>query len=105
MSYELTPAILNNPTCKGNPVISTVSINPAPQIISPANIPSICGGAVINVPVSSSGGDAVKWKRLNSLISGTGDILDIAENTTNQPIILNYALELSGCNNVITKTV
>ena len=105
VSYELTPAILNNPTCIGNPVISTVSINPAPQIISPANIPSICGGAVINVPVSSSGGDAVKWKRLNSLISGTGDILDIAENTTNQPIILNYALELSGCNNVITKTV
>ncbi|MFN9379117.1 MAG: PKD-like domain-containing protein, partial [Bacteroidota bacterium] len=95
VSYELTPAILNNPTCIGNPVISTVSINPAPQIISPANIPSICGGAVINVPVSSSGGDAVKWKRLNSLISGTGDILDIAENTTNQPIILNYALELT----------
>ncbi|MFY8011279.1 MAG: PKD-like domain-containing protein, partial [Saprospiraceae bacterium] len=105
VNYELTPAILNNPTCIGNPVISTVTINPAPQIISPANIPAICGGAVINVPVSSSGGDAVKWKRLNSLISGTGDILDIAKNTTNQPIILNYALELSGCNNVITKTV
>lgn len=105
VSYELMPAILNNPTCKGNPVISTVSINPAPQILTPSNIPAICGGAVINVPVSSSGGDAVKWKRLNSLISGTGDILDIAENTTNQPIILNYALELSGCNNVITKTV
>jgi hypothetical protein len=105
VSYELTPAILNNPTCKGNPVISTVSINPAPQIISPANIPSICGGAVINVPVSSSGGDAVKWKRLNSLVSGTGGILDIAENTTNQPIVLNYALELTGCNKVVTKTV
>jgi hypothetical protein len=105
VSYELTPAILNNPTCKGNPVISIVTINPAPQIIFPANIPSICGGAVINVPVSSSGVDVVKWKRLNSLISGTGDILDIAENTTNQPIILNYALELTGCNNVITKTV
>ncbi len=105
VSYELMPAILNNPTCKGNPVISTVSINPAPQIISPANIPSICGGTAINVPVSSSGGDIVKWKRLNSLISGTGDILDIVENTTNQPITLNYALELSGCNNVITKTV
>ena len=105
VNYELTPAILNNPTCIGNPVISTVSINPAPQIISPANIPAICGGTAINVPVSSSGGDAVKWKRINSLISGTGDILDIAENTTNQPMILNYALELSGCNNVITKTV
>jgi hypothetical protein len=105
VSYELTPAILNNPTCKGNPVISIVTINPAPQIIFPANIPSICGGAVINVPVSSSGVDVVKWKRLNSLISGTGDILDIAENTTNQSIILNYALELTGCNNVITKTV
>jgi hypothetical protein len=105
VSYELTPTILNNPTCIGNPVISTVTINPAPQIISPANIPSICGGAVINVPFSSSDGDAVKWKRLNSLISGTGNILDIAENTSNQPIILNYALELTGCNNVITKTV
>ena len=105
VSYELTPAILNNPTCIGNPVISIVTVNPSPQIISPANIPSICGGAVINVPVSSSGVDVVKWKRLNSLISGTGDILDIAENTTNQPIILSYSLELTGCNNVITKTV
>jgi hypothetical protein len=105
VSYELTPAILNNPTCIGNPVISIVTVNPSPQIISPANIPSICGGAVINVPVSSSGVDVVKWKRLNSLISGTGDILDIAENTTNQPIILSYYLELTGCNNVITKTV
>jgi hypothetical protein len=105
VSYELTPTKLDNPACAGNPVISTVTINPVPQIVTPSSTQDICGGTTINVPVSSSGGDVVNWKRLNSLVSGTGNILDIAENTTNQPIILNYALELSGCNNVITKTV
>jgi len=105
VSYELTPAILNNPSCAGNPVISTVTINPAPQILTPSNIPDICGGAVINVPVSSTGGGIVKWKRSNSQISGTGNIVDVAENTSGQSIVFNYALELGGCKNVITKTL
>ena len=105
VSYELTPTILNNPTCIGNPVISTVTINPVPQILTPSIIPDICIGTTINVPVSSSGGDVVKWKRLDSEVSGTGNILDIAENTSNQAKVLTYSLELNGCNNVITKTV
>jgi len=105
VSYELTPAILNNPSCTGNPVISTVTINPAPQILTPSNIPDICGGALINVPVLSSGGGVVKWKRSNSQISGTGNIVDIAENTSGQSIIVNYEMELGGCKNVITKTL
>jgi hypothetical protein len=104
VSYELTPAILNNPSCSGNPVISTVTINPAPQFQTPSNIPDICGGAVINVPVSSSGG-VIKWKRSNSQISGTGNIVDVAENTSGQTLVFNYALELGGCKNVITKTL
>ena len=105
VSYELTPALLNNPACAGNPVISTVTINPAPQILTPTNIPDICGGALINVPVSSSGGGVVKWKRSNSQISGTGNIVDVAENTSGQSLVFNYALELGGCKNVITKTL
>jgi hypothetical protein len=47
----------------------------------------------------------VKWKRQDSEVSGTGDILDIAENTSNLSKVLTYTLELNGCNNVITKTV
>ena len=105
VSYELTPALLNNPACAGNPVISTVTINPAPQILTPTNIPDICGGALINVPVSSSGGGVVKWKRSNSQISGTGNIVDVAENTSGQSLVFNYALELGGCKNVITKNL
>ena len=105
VTYELTPAILNNPACTGNPVISTVTINPAPQILSPANIPDVCGGTVINVPVLSSEGGVVKWKRSNSQISGTGNIVDVAENKSGQSIVVNYALELGGCKNVITKTL
>ena len=105
VSYELTPTILNNPTCIGNPVISTVTINPVPQIVTPSSIQDICGGTTINVPVSSSGGALVQWKRVDSEVSGTGNILDIAENTSNQAKVLTYSLELNGCNNVITKTV
>jgi hypothetical protein len=82
-----------------------VIINPAPQIVTPSSIQDICGGTTINVPVSSSGGALVQWKRVDSEVSGTGNILDIAENTSNQAKVLTYSLELNGCNNVITKTV
>jgi len=105
VSYELTPEILNNPGCKGNPIISTVTVNAAPQIITPSNISDFCGGSVINIPILTSGGGVVKWRRINSQISGTGNILDVAENTSGQSIVLNYALELGGCKNVITKTL
>jgi len=105
VSYELTPSILTNPACKGNPVIAMVTVNPAPQLIIPASIPDVCGGTVIKVPVISTGGEVVKWKRLDNGVLGTGDIQDIAENTGNQVKILRYDLELNACNKVVTKSV
>lgn len=105
VSYELTSSIVTNTACKGNPVMATVTVNPAPQLIIPASIPDVCGGTVIKVPVISKGGEVVKWKRLDRDVFGRGDIRDIAENTGNQVKILWYALELNACNKVVTKTV
>jgi hypothetical protein len=105
VSYELSPYLTTNPSCTGNPVIATVTVHPLPQIIVPSGIPDVCVGAVITIPVTSPAGDIVKWKRGDSGVSGSGDILDIAENTSNQPLVVSYALELNACNQQITKTV
>jgi len=106
-SYVLIPFVTNNSSCQGSPVISTVTVNPAPEIIIPSVNTTFCSGELISVPVVANGSGTLVWNRDNGASIGSGAILESIENKTSQSRIVNYSLTVEGgsCKNVPGKTL
>jgi len=106
-TYVLTPFVTNNSSCLGSPVISTVTVNPAPEIIIPSVNTTFCSGELISVPVLANGNGTLVWNRDNGASIGKGVILETIENKSSQSRIVNYSLTVEGgsCKNVQGKTL
>jgi len=104
-TYFLTPVNKNNSKCVGVTTVSTVTINPTPKIITPTNIPTYCSGESFQIPVSLSGIGVVRWKRDDSVFTGSGNIQDRIELTGDTSGTVRYQLEAVGCKNVINQVV
>lgn len=106
-TYVLTPFVTSNSSCLGSPVISTVTVNPAPEIIIPSVNTTFCSGELISVPVLANGNGTLVWNRDNGASIGKGVILETIENKSSQSRIVNYSLTVEGgsCKNVQEKTL
>ena len=104
-TYFLTPVNKNNSLCAGVTTVSTVTINPTPQIITPTNIPTYCSGESFQIPVSITGNGLVRWKREDGVFTGSGNIQDRIELTGTTPSTVRYQLEAVGCKNTINQIV
>jgi len=106
-TYILTPFVSNNPSCQGTPVISSVTVNPTPEIIIPSVNTTFCSGELISVPVVTNGSGTLVWNRDNGESIGNGAILETIENKSSLSRIVNYTLTVEGgsCKNVQGKTL
>jgi hypothetical protein len=106
-TYVLTPFISNNPSCQGNPVTSSVRVNPPPEIIIPAINTTYCSGELFSIPVKSNGTGTLLWSRDNGASIGNGTIAEAIENTSGQSRTVVYTMNLEGgiCRNVPGKTL
>ena len=103
--------------CTGTPYSFTITVNPTPQLSSPLNLGGICSGeSVLYTPSSLVSGTTFSWSRLGTpgieplTSSGVGDINEILDNTTVNPLTVtyNYTLTANGCsssNQNVTVTV
>jgi uncharacterized protein YjdB len=85
---------------------ASVTVNPAPSLISPLNPPAVCSGSLFSyVPVSSYGGATFSWSRplfggiSNAPAFGAGDIAETLDNTTfyDVPVTYYYTVSALGC--------
>lgn len=104
-TYFLTPVNKNNSQCVGITAVSTVTINPTPQIITPTNIPTYCSGESFQIPVSLSGNGVVRWKREDGVFTGSGNIQDRIELTGATVSTVRYQLEAVGCKSTINQVI
>lgn len=84
VTYTITP-VANG--CTGNPIVSTVTVNPAPTMTS-ASSATICSGATVNIPLTSNIASTYSWFANNNL-NTTGEILSPQSTTTINNAITN----------------
>ena len=104
-TYFLTPVNKINSQCIGLTTVSTVTINPALKIITPAIIPTYCSGESFQIPISVSGNGLVRWKRVNDDFTGSGNIQDRIELSGSNQTTVQYQLEAVGCKNTVNQLV
>jgi hypothetical protein len=104
-TYYLTPVNKINSQCVGLTTVSTVTINPALKITTPAIIPTYCSGESFQIPVSVSGNGLVRWKRVNDDFTGSGNIQDRIELAGSIQTTVQYQLEAVGCKNAVNQLV
>lgn len=104
-TYYLTPVNKINSQCVGLTTVSTVTINPALKITTPAIIPTYCSGESFQIPVSVSGNGLVRWKRVNDDFTGSGNIQDRIELAGSIQTTVQYQLEAVGCKNTVNQLV
>lgn len=94
-TITVTPATSN---CTGTAQSFTITVNPTPNVVQPAN-QALCNGAATNAVnfTGSVSGTVFTWSNNNTSIglagSGTGDIPSFtAINTTNAPVIATISI-------------
>jgi hypothetical protein len=91
-----------------------VTVKPTPAFTSSLNPGAICNNTVFNyTPLSNVSGASFSWQRAvvvgisNAAASGTGNISEVLNNTTANPIVVSYTYTITanGCSNTATLTV
>jgi len=92
--------------CGAATATTTVTVNPAPSLISTLDPPGVCSGSLFSyVPVSSYSGATFTWYRpttpgiSNPSNGGTGDIAETLDNSTSAdiPVTYYYTVMALGC--------
>jgi hypothetical protein len=100
--------------CAGTPQNFRIVDNPIPQLLSTTSPSSICDSTIFfYAPNSATTGTLYAWSRAlvpgisNNAGSGTGNISEILNNTTTDPIVVPYEVILtaSGCSDTATVSV
>lgn len=111
VEYEVT--LISPEGCLNSASITT-TVTPTPILTSDLSPGSICSGSPFNYsPSSSVNGTNFNWTRQqvtgisNPAASGTGNISETLENTTNQTLAVTYQYQLSSnnCNNPQTYSI
>ena len=91
--------------CTAPPVAFSITALPKPTLTSSLNPPAVCSNAPVNyTPTSASGVSTFTWSRAfvsgisNPASNGTGDINEVLNNPTPNPIAVTYAYTFTGSN-------
>jgi len=90
----------------------TVTVNPRPRLIGGLSQPAICDSTQFSyLPTSFTVGTVFGWHRdtvlgiANSPATGTGNPMEVLDNTTPDPVSVNYAYTLTANGCINTQTV
>lgn len=98
-TYTVTNTIASSGTCPGASHITTVTINPFPEMTSAASA-SICSGSLVDIPLTSTSSATYTWVAIDNL-NITGESLTL-ESTSN---LSNTLVNLSGSDEIVSYTV
>ena len=102
--------------CDGNPINTTVTVNPTPDVVATNASQTICSGeSIATIALSGNVASSVfNWTRNNTAsvtgipASGSGSISGVLTNTTALPVLVTFTITptSNGCNGTpITATV